>query len=96
MRNKEAQNEDTSEPYYSQIIHNDNSDSGYVMKSNISYSALQMSIVTDTTINDYGNSAASGTYKPSNEIPVVSHIAAKQCQTSDYDDIIHWTEEKHE
>ena len=38
---KEAQNEEISEPYYSEIVHNDNSDSGYTMRPNISYSTLQ-------------------------------------------------------
>ena len=47
---KEAQNDETSEPYYSEIIHNDNSDSGYnvIMKPNISYSSIQMAATTNS------------------------------------------------
>lgn len=47
---KEAQNDETSEPYYLEIIHNDNSDSGYnvIMKPNISYSSIQMAATTNS------------------------------------------------
>ena len=39
---KETQNDEISEPYYSEIVHNVSSDSGYTMKPNISYSTLQV------------------------------------------------------
>ena len=41
---KETQNDEISEPYYSEIVQNDSSDSGYTMKLNISYSTLQVTI----------------------------------------------------
>ena len=45
---KEAQDEETSEPYYSEIARklNDNNDS-VIMKPNISYSTLQMAMTTN-------------------------------------------------
>ena len=48
---EEIQNEEISEPYYSEITHNDNSDSEYTMKPNISYSTSQ---IASTTINISG------------------------------------------
>ena len=47
----ETQNEEISEPCYSEITHNDNSDSGYTMKPNISYSTSQ---IASTTIDISG------------------------------------------
>jgi hypothetical protein len=86
---EEPQNEDISEPYYSEIIqcHNDNSDSGYIMKSNVSYSTSQ---ITNTTIDisGHGQSLASvcTTLKPSNSVEALDKTA-QQKQPSDYEDI---------
>jgi hypothetical protein len=86
---EEPQNEDISEPYYSEIIqcHNDNSDSGYIMKSNVSYSTSQ---ITNTTIDisGHGQSLASvcTTLKPSNSVEALGKTA-QQKQPSDYEDI---------
>ena len=60
---KEAQNEETSEPYYSEIVRSDNSNSGYnvIMKPNISYCTVQMG----TTNSDGGESAVCTSCNPS-------------------------------
>ena len=81
-----AQNEETSEPYYSEIVHNDSSDSGCVMKPNISYSTLQ---ITNNTISGHGQSLARvcTSCKSSVEISTASDTTEKQNQLSDYEDV---------
>ena len=79
---EETRNEEISEPYYSKIIHNDNSDSGYSMKPNISYSTSQ---IARTTINIGGNGQSlARVCTPS--VEAFSKIA-KQKQSPDYEDI---------
>ena len=79
---KEIQNEEISEPYYSQITHNDNSNSGYTMKPNISYSTSQ---IASTTINISG-SGQSFVRVCKSSVEALGKIA-KQKQSSDYEDI---------
>ena len=64
---KDAQNEEILEPYYSEIVHNNNSDSGYTMKPNISYSTLQ---ITNTTISSRSLLEVYTSHKSSVKIPV--------------------------
>jgi hypothetical protein len=45
---EESKNEEISEPYYSEITHNKNNNSGYIMKPNICYSTSQ---ITNATID---------------------------------------------
>ena len=82
---EETQNEEISEPYYSEITHNNNSDSGYTMKPNISYSTSQ---IASTTINISGNgqllSRVCTACKSSVE---ASEAIAIQKQSPDYEDI---------
>ena len=90
---EETQNEEISEPYYSVITHNDNSNSGYTMKPNISYSTSQ---IANTTIDISGSGQSLVrvciSSKPSVE---ASDITAIQKQSPDYEDI-HWTWAKHQ
>lgn len=82
---EETQNEEILEPYYSEITYNDNSDFGYMMKPNISYSTSQ---ITSTTINISGNGQSLARVCTSCKSSVeASGKIAKQNQSSDYEDI---------
>ena len=47
---EKIENEEVSEPYYSEIIHK--SSSGYTMKPNVSYNTLQASMISKTINNE--------------------------------------------
>ena len=83
---EEAQTEETPEPYYSKITHNDdNRDSGYIMKPNISYS---MSQIVSTTINISGHAQSlARVCTPSKFSVEASDKIAQQNQSSNYEDV---------
>ena len=81
---EEAQTEEISEPYYSEITHNNNSDSGYTMKPNISYSTSQIAGITINISGHDQSLARVCTCKSSVE---ASGKIVKQNQSSDYEDI---------
>ena len=84
---KEAQDEEISEPYYSEIAHNDSSDPRYIMKSNVCYNTLQASTVTNTMNSGHGESAMCISCQPSVKTPAALGTTAKRNQSPDYDDI---------
>ena len=84
---EETQNEEISEAYYSEITHNDNSDSGYTMKPNISYSTSQ---IASTTIDIGGHDQSLARVCTSHKSSVEAFgKIAKQKQSPDYEDIEH-------
>ena len=84
---EETQNEEISEPYYSKITHNNNSDTGYTMKPNISYSTSQIASTTIIDISgNYGQSLARVCTACKSSVEASEAIAIQK-QSPDYEDI---------
>ena len=80
---REVQDEEISEPYYSEIAHNDSGDPRCIMKPNVCYNTLQASTVTSTGTANNGH-GESGVCKPSVETATASDTAIEQNQSPDY------------